>query len=83
MQHCDKTLTENFSSPNSYDALPDEVHEVRERVLAAEPVHAQRHVLDGRARRLTVHQVSENKDNKLRRRPSICFATFVLRLSET
>ena len=40
---------------------PDEVHQVRERVLAAEAVDAQRHVLDGGAGGLPVNQVPEEK----------------------
>ena len=38
---------------------PHEVHEVSERVLAAEAEDAERHVLDGRARSLTMNQVAE------------------------
>ena len=40
------------------DVGPDVVEEVSEGVLTAEAVHAQRHVLDGRHGRLSVHQVS-------------------------
>lgn len=36
---------------------PHIVQQVVQGVLAPEPVHAQRHVLDGRYRRLPVHQI--------------------------
>ena len=39
------------------DVGPDVVKQVHQRVLAAEAEHAQRHVLDGRASRLSMHQV--------------------------
>jgi len=45
------------------DVWPHEVHQVSQRVLAAKPVHAQRHVLDGGTSRLSMNQISE-KQNK-------------------
>ena len=43
------------------DVGPDEVHEMREGVLTPEAEHAERHVLDGGAGRLTMNQISEKK----------------------
>ena len=56
------------------DVGPDEVHEVGECVLAAEAEHAERHVLDGRARRLPVHQVAEEKTHEMQIQSKIILA---------
>ena len=56
------------------DVGPDEVHEVGKCVLAAEAEHAERHVLDGRARRLPVHQVAEEKTHEMQIQSKIILA---------
>ena len=53
------------------DVRPDKVHQVRQRVFAAETVHAQRHVLDRGTRGLSMNQISEKKYKSKRQKFSL------------